>query len=70
MMWGWHSTWHWLSMAAVWVVVLGVAVWATVRLFPAVGTRPGSRELLDERLARGEIDVEQYRRLRSELEAR
>jgi putative membrane protein len=69
-MWGWHSWWHWLSMAGVWIVVLGVAVWSVARLFPAAGTQPGPRELLDERLARGEIDAEQYRLLRSELERR
>ena len=69
-MWGWHSWWHWLTMAGFWIVVLGVAVWAAVRLFPASSATSGARELLDERLARGEFDVEQYRLLRRELERR
>jgi putative membrane protein len=67
-MWGWYPPWHWLAMSGVWVVVLALAIWAAARLFPAAGTRPGPRELLDERLARGELDLEQYRLLRRELE--
>lgn len=69
MSWGWHSAWHWLAMAGAWVAVLGLAVSAAMRLFPS-GARPDPRDLLDERLARGEIDVAQYRLLRDEREQR
>jgi putative membrane protein len=67
-MWGWNPWWHWLVMAGWWVLVLVVVVWVASRLFPA--QRPGAREVLDRRLATGEIDLEEYRRLRDELERR
>ena len=69
MMWDWNPWWHWLPMMGVWLVFIGAIVWAVVRVFPT-GRSPGARELLDERLARGDIDVEQYRRLRDELVSR
>lgn len=57
----------WAGTAAVWLVVVALAVWALTRLFPA---RPadGARATLDARLARGEIDVETYRLVRDELD--
>lgn len=70
MMWTAAPWWHWLWMAAFWGVILVGALWATNRLFPAGTSTPSSpRALLDERLARGELDVEEYRRLRQELTA-
>jgi putative membrane protein len=69
-MWTVAPWWHWLSMAAFWLVVVLVAIWATTRLFPASPPRASSaREILDGRLARGELDVDEYRRLRQELTA-
>lgn len=68
MMWTTAPWWHWVGMAGFWLAILLVAIWATVRLFPAETSRPASvRSILDERLGRGEIDVEEYRRLREEL---
>lgn len=57
----------WAGTAAVWIVVIAVAVWALTRLFPA---RPAgsARATLDARLARGEIDAETYRLIRDELD--
>lgn len=69
-MWGWQSWWHWLAMSGLWMVVLGLAVWAAVHLFPSPEHRSRNRARLDERLARGDLDVEQYRLLRGELERR
>jgi putative membrane protein len=66
-MWTVAPWWHWLSMAAFWLVLVLVAIWATTRLFPAGDPPPSARALLDERLARGELDVDEYRRLRHEL---
>jgi uncharacterized membrane protein len=64
MMWTSAPWWHWLGMAGFWVVILLVALWAATRLFPSTETRPRTpRSILDERLARGEIDVSTYRRL-------
>jgi putative membrane protein len=69
MMWNVAPWWHWLSMAGVWLVVVLVAIWATTRLFPAGDPSPSARRILDERLARGELDVDEYRLLRDELTA-
>jgi putative membrane protein len=65
--------WHWAWMAILLVVTLaflGLIVWAVTR-HPAAAAGPGpmgptgstnrAREILAERLARGEITVEEYR---------
>ncbi len=69
----------WLLMMLFWIVVVGVIVWAIVRLVPsrtddvreppraAAKPRGSPREILDRRLASGEIDVETYEELRSRL---
>ena len=64
----------WVLMIFAWVALLGLVVWAISRLFP---TRPGGdsreqtaetpEEILDRRLARGEIDTDEYARLRDAL---
>ena len=62
----------------VWVALLGLAVWAVAQWGRGGRTtddRPLSppqtaRDILDERLARGEIDVDEYQRLRDALERR
>lgn len=69
MMWDWAPWWHWLSMAGVWVLGIGVIVWAVASLFPA-SPRNDARQILDERLARGDLAMDDYRRLRDELETR
>ena len=61
-------------MIFAWVALIALVVWAISRLFP---TRAGgdSREqvaekpdaILDRRLARGEIDTDEYARLRDAL---
>ena len=58
----------WLGMVVVWAVVIGLVVWAVTRLFPNGRAAVDARAVLDERLARGEIDADAYRRLRSELD--
>ncbi len=78
MMWYWGGGVHWwgwllgtLAMVAFW----GVAIWAVWYFVTAVTHRPEDRpthggdpnRILDERLARGEIDAEEYRRLRDLL---
>lgn len=70
MMWTAAPWWHWLGMASFWLVIVLVAIWATARPFPAGETsQHAARSILDERLARGELDVAEYRRLRHELTA-
>lgn len=66
MMWDWAPWWHWLSMAGIWIVGIGVIVWVITALFP---DRPHQdpQQILDERFARGELDVEEYRQRCHEL---
>ncbi len=69
MMWDWAPWWHWLSMAGVWIVGIAVIVWAVTTLFPKQPHRD-PRQILDERFARGELDVDEYRQRCDELRAR
>ena len=74
MMWYWGSGvhwWGWLTGLVVMVAFWGLVGWAIWYFVGAVTRRgdhdrraSGAKQVLDERLARGEIDVEEYRRLR------
>ena len=66
MMWNWAPGWHWLWMAGVWIVGIAVIVWAVTALFPNQPRRD-PQQILDERFARGEIDVDEYRQRCDEL---
>jgi len=71
---GMNPAW-WVLMSVLWVLLIALVVWAAVRLFPGRGERGGwaedrPDEILDRRLARGEIDPETYDRLREKLSAR
>ncbi len=62
----------WLFMSVFWVVLVALIVWAVAQLFPARRAdapegveRP--EEILDRRLARGEIDPATYDELRAKL---
>ena len=78
MMWYWGGGVHWwgwllgtIGMVAFW----GLVIWAIWYFVTAVTRRPEDRPpansdpkaILDERLARGEIDAEEYRHLRDVL---
>jgi putative membrane protein len=60
----WAATLMWLGMIAFWAVV----IWAVYALITSGSGRDGgeavgqARRILDERLARGEIDPDEYRR--------
>jgi putative membrane protein len=60
--------WHWLVLAGFWCLVVVAAVWLLGRVAPADPSPTGARAVLDERLARGELDPEQYRRMRELIE--
>lgn len=69
----------WTLMLIFWIALVAIIGLAITRLFPSVrgsgsvddGPRGQNPErLLDERLARGEIDVETYERLREVLAGR
>jgi putative membrane protein len=57
----------WALMAAIWAAVIGLAVWAVCRLFPAQ-RGPDPRVALDARLAAGDVDLETYRELGRQLD--
>jgi putative membrane protein len=57
-----------LGMVLVWVAIIVLVVWLVGAL---VGNRrlreKGAREILDERLARGEINQDEYEQLKKRL---
>ncbi|HET8568626.1 MAG TPA: SHOCT domain-containing protein [Candidatus Limnocylindria bacterium] len=57
---GWGMGLGWLWMVAFWVFIVSGAVWVALSV-RGDGGRDGARRILDERLARGEIDVEEHR---------
>jgi len=71
----WEVALMWVGMIAFW----GLLIWAVYALITSAtrrrGPEPGgeehraddARRILDERLARGEIDADEYRRLRDVL---
>jgi putative membrane protein len=75
MMYG-NYDWGWMAfMPLLWAVLIGVVVWAILRLTQqdraagmlARGHRESAREALDRRFASGEIDDKTYDRMRSKL---
>jgi putative membrane protein len=69
----WEVALMWAGMIAFW----GLLIWAIYALVTGATRRPGpgprgedARRILDERLARGEIDTEEYQRLRDVLAGR
>ena len=74
MSWYGHGmgTLGWLGMGLFWLLLLGVIVWLVVRLLPGSGapttpTGEPALEILDRRLALGEIDVEAWQAQRVAL---
>lgn len=62
----------WLLMSVLWVMLIALIVWAVANLFPRgkgngndLAERP--EEILERRLASGEIDAATYDALRSKL---
>ena len=74
---GGMTTAGWIFMTLFWILLLVVIVWAIAQVLPSRGgsTEPKPPEetdapetILARRLARGEIDTEEYDRLRRKLE--
>ena len=62
----------WLAMGLFWLILLGLIVWLVTRLLPASGgtTRPTGEsplDILDRRLAMGEIDLDTWQAQRAAL---
>jgi len=77
-MMGWYGggmgTLAWLIMGLFWLFLLGLIVWLVTRLLPAGGGSGTTRsagdsplEVLDRRLAGGEIDLETWQAQRAAL---
>ena len=71
----WQVSLMWVGMIVFW----GLLIWAVYALITTArrpsrdreeGERSGARRILDERLARGEIDDAEYQRLRELLSSR
>jgi uncharacterized membrane protein len=52
-----------------WIVLIGVVIWAVVKSSTRTSTAStdSARAVLDTRLARGELSIEEYRKLREVL---
>ena len=67
----------WFLMTVFWVALIAAIVWAVAHLFPSrspggagdVVSAERPEEILDRRLARGEIDSATYDELRTKLRA-
>ena len=81
----WDSGWAWWQVGLMWLAMIAfwvLLVWLIYALVSGAigrGRQPerdegrrgdDARRILDERLARGEIDIEEYERLREVIEGR
>ena len=63
----------WLGMGAFWLLLLGLIVWLVMRLLPGSSDRAPSptgssaTEILDHRMANGEIDMQAWEAQRAAL---
>ena len=70
----WDGGWAWWQAGLMWAGMItfwGLLIWAVYALITNLTRKPGpghrgddARAILDQRLARGEIDAEEYHRLR------
>ena len=68
-MWYWHGMgfWGWTMMVAFWILVVLLMVWAVRPTSSSSPRVDAPLRILDERLARGEIDLEVYDERRAAL---
>ena len=65
----------WLGMGFFWLLLLGLIVWLVMRLLPGSSGRTSrpigdsAAEILDRRMARGEIDVSVWQTHRAALQS-
>ena len=84
-MMSWNSGWAWWQAGLMWLAMIAfvaLLIWVVYALITGANGRPrqpahgqeqggdDARRILDERLARGEIDIEEYRRLRDAIAGR
>lgn len=68
-MWNTSFWWHWLPMIGFWLVTIVLAT-SVLAMFLFGRSSQSPRQILDGRLAKGELDIERYRLLRAELGVR
>ena len=56
-----YMGWMMLGSYAIWAVVIGLAVYFGVRVVRSLDSRSSARSILEQRLARGEINEEEFR---------
>ncbi len=76
-MMGWYGlgmgTFELLAMGLFWLVLLGLIAWLVVRVLPASSDQPtratgeSALEILDRRMASGELDTQQWQTQRGAL---
>ena len=74
---GWYGggigAFMWLGMGLFWLILLGLIVWLVIRLLPGSSEPPtrtpgeSAVEILDRRMANGEIDMETWQAQRAAL---
>jgi putative membrane protein len=68
---GWDGGWMWLwgtLMMLTWVAIIAAAVWLIIRANQSDSDdTKEARRILDERLARGDITLEEYRERRDAM---
>jgi putative membrane protein len=77
MMWGYGGHWSswqvilsWIGMIAFWAVLLWLVYFVVTRAIgrsDSATLQESARQILDARLARGEIDTDEYHRLRNAM---
>ncbi len=74
----WNSDWAWWQSSLMWIAMFAFAallIWVVYALVNGAIGQPkqhgdDARRILDERLARGEIDTGEYHRLRDAIDGR
>ena len=59
----------WIAMSAAWLIMIGLIVWVVFQVLPDTSRQEPEtpRQLLDRRLAAGELDLQTYDRLQARL---
>jgi putative membrane protein len=71
MVWNGMGFWGWTMMVTFWALLVVLIVWVVRSTMPPRHSEDeGALRILDERLARGEIDPAEYRERRAALESR
>jgi len=63
---GWHGPW-WVIFPVLWIVIAGTVIWLVERKRRPSSIMDRPLEVLADRYARGEIDVNEYRTRRDEI---